>query len=539
MFAQLLTPIGGSLGLSFVVAALPIVVVLIVLGVLQRPAWQASIGGLIVALLIAIGLWEMPASLALDSVANGMVFALWPVMWIVVNALLLYNIAVRSGRFDAFRAWVIDHLPNDRRVILVVIGFCFGALLEGISGFGTPVAITSSLLILVGYPPLEALVFVLIFNTAPVAFGALGVPVTVLGAVTGLPAATLGAMIGRQLPFIAVMLPFYVIGIYGGIRSVRALWPVLLVAGGSFALAQFVTANFIDYTLTDVLSSLGSLVATLLFLQVWRPAPDPEFEVASASLAAERGISPVAPIQGWLPWLLVSVVVIIWTTFKIFAIGQQAVPWPGLHNAISITLYGNKPYGAVWTFQPLATGTAILLACILTSIAVRLSPAEFFGCVARTFRQAWIAIITVMLIIGLAYLMNYSGMAYTLGAGVAATGHLFVLLSPFLGWIAVMLSGSDTSGNALFGNLQVVAARQLDLNPVLFAATNSSGGVMGKMISPQNIATGVAVTDLKGQEGVVFARTFKHSIILTVVLGALVALQQYVIPGIIPVVGAH
>jgi len=539
MFAQLLTPIGDSLGLSFLVASVPIIVVLVVLGLLQRPAWQASLGGLIVALIIALGPWRMPAGLAFNSVVNGMVFALWPVMWIVVNALLLYNIAVKSGRFDAFRAWVIDHLPNDRRVILVVIGFCFGALLEGIAGFGTPVAITSSLLILVGYPPLEALVFVLIFNTAPVAFGALGVPVTVLGAVTGLPAGALGAMIGRQLPFIAVFLPFYVIALYGGIRSVRALWPMLLVAGGSFALSQFVTSNFIDYTLTDVLSSLGSLITTLLFLQVWRPAPDPTFAVRADILAAERDAGAVAPVQGWVPWLVVSAVVIVWTSFKIFAIGQLSVQWPGLHNAISITLYGNKAYGAVWVFQPLATGTAILLACVLTAILVRLSPADFFGCVAKTFQQAWIAIITVMLIIGLAYLMNYSGMAYTLGAGVAATGHLFVLLSPFLGWVAVMLSGSDTSGNALFGNLQVVAARQLNLNPVLFAAANSSGGVMGKMISPQNIATGVSVTDLKGHEGVVFARTFPHSIALTILVGILVAVQQYVIPGIIPVVGGH
>jgi lactate permease len=278
---------------------------------------------------------------------------------------------------------------------------------------------------------------------------------------------------------------------------------------------------------------------TLLFLQVWRPAPDPEFAVAAASLAAERGTTAVPPVQGWLPWLIVSVVVIIWTSFHIFAIGQLAVQWPGLHNAISITLYGNKPYAAVWVFQPLATGTAILLACILTAIVVRMGPGDFMGCVVKTFRQAWIAILTVMLIVGLAYLMNYSGMAYTLGAGVASTGHFFVFLSPFLGWVAVMLSGSDTSGNALFGNLQVVAARQLDLNPILFAATNSSGGVMGKMISPQNIATGVAVTDLKGQEGVVFARTFIHSIALTVVLGILVALQQYVFPGIIPVIGGH
>src|SRR3974377_2197558 len=229
MFQQLLTPVGGSLGLSFIVATLPIVAVLLLLGVLRRPAWGGALAALVTGLIVAVGLWKMPIGLALNSVASGATLALWPVMWIVVNALLLYNIAVKTERFDAFRAWVLEHLPNDRRVVLVVIGFCFGALLEGVSGFGTPVAITSSLLILVGYPALESLVFVLIFNTAPVAFGALGVPVTVLGAVTGLPATALGAMIGRQLPVLAILLPFYVMGLYGGAPSLQAL--LLLVLG--------------------------------------------------------------------------------------------------------------------------------------------------------------------------------------------------------------------------------------------------------------------------------------------------------------------
>jgi lactate permease len=537
MFQHLLTPVGDSLALSFTVATLPIIAVLITLGVLQRAAWEAALAGLIIGLIIAITVWQMPAGLAFNSVANGAVFALWPVMWIVMNALLLYNIAVRSGRFDAFRNWVVKNLPNDRRVVLVVVGFCFGALLEGVSGFGTPVAITSSLLILVGYPPLEALVYVLIFNTAPVAFGALGAPVTVLAAVTGLPVNALGAMIGRQLPVIAIILPFYVMFLYGGWSSIRALWPVLLVAGGSFAATQFAASNFIDYTLTDVLSSLGSLIVTLLFLRVWRPAPDREYAILQQPAAADGASSSVPAWQGWLPWIVVSATVIIWTSFKIFAIGQNNIAWPGLHRLISITLYNNKPYDAVWAFQPLGTGTAILLSAIITAVIVRLSPAAFLSCIAQTIRQCWLAVLTVMLIVGLAYLMNYSGLAYTLGKGVASTGHLFVLLSPFLGWIAVMLSGSDTSGNALFGNLQVVAARQLDLNPVLFAASNSSGGVMGKMISPQNIATGVSVTKMKGQEGAIFARTFIHSIVLTLLLGALIAVQQFLIPWVIPGIG--
>jgi lactate permease len=541
MFNQLLTPVGDSLILSFLVAALPIVVVLVSLGVLRRPAWQSSLAGLAVALVIAIAVWKLPVDLAFDSVAAGIVFALWPVMWIVFSALLLYNIAVISGRFDAFREWLLANLPNDRRVVLVVIGFCFGCLLEGIAGFGTPVAITSALLIMVGMPALDALTFTLIFNTAPVAFGALGTPITVLGQVTDLPAVKLGAMIGRQLPFIALLLPFYVMGMYGGVKSIRALWPVLLVAGGSFAAAQFVSSNYLDYSLTDVLAALTSLIVTLLFLKVWSPASDPIYAVdrsaaaaapvPGAAIASPRG--PVPAWQGWLPWVIVSVVVIAWTHLKVATLAQQTFHWPGLHNQVFITLY-KKNYAANWAFQPLGTGTAILVAAIITAACVGVGPARFFGAVATTWRQSRLAILTVALIVGLAYLMNYSGMNYTLGLGVASAGLFFPMLSAFLGWIAVFLSGSDTSGNALFGNLQVVAAKQLGLNPVLIAATNSSGGVMGKMISPQNIATGASITHLKGQEGRVLARTFVHSVILTILLGVLVVLQQYVFAWMIP-----
>jgi lactate permease len=531
MFQQLLTPVGG-LPVSFVLAAIPVLVVLVLLGVLQRPAWQASLGGLVVGLVIAVSVWQFPPAMALNATAAGMVFAVWPVMWIVFSALVLYNVAVECGRFDAFRDWVFEHLPNDRRVVLIVIGFCFGALLEGVSGFGTPIAITSSLLILTGWAPIEALTYTLIFNTAPVAFGALGAPITTLGTVTALPTATLGAMVGRQLPFFALLLPFYVMGIFGGRRSLAALWPLLLVSGGSFAVAQFLTSNFGDYQLTDVFSSLGSLIVTILFLRVWKPAYDPEFATARrvGALSVPRSFSLW---QGWVPWIVVSATVIIWTHFKVPDNFKVDVHWPGLDKQVFITLY-KKPYALLYTFQPLASGTGILLAGVLTAALLGVGPLRFLGCVARTARQVWLAVVTVSLILGLAYLMNYSGMTYTLGAGVAALGPLFPLASAFLGWVAVMLTGSDTSGNALFGNLQVVAAHQLNLNPVLFAATNSSGGVMGKMISPQNIATGVSVTDLKGQEGRVFARTFKHSVIMTALLGVIVLIEQYLVPGIIP-----
>ena len=535
MFHQLLTPVGDSLALSFLVALLPILTLLVLLGIFKRPAWQAALSGLVVAFVIAVTLWGMPVRLAFASAVNGAVFALWPVMWIVINALILYNIAVASGRFDAFRDWVITHLPNDRRVILIVIGFCFGALLEGIAGFGAPVAITASLLIVVGFSEFDALVFVLIFNTTPVAFGALGAPVTVLGAVTGLPVAALGAMIGRQLPVMAMILPFYVMALYGGWRSVRALWPVLAIAGISFGAVQFLTSNYIDYTLTDVLAALGSLIVTVLFLQAWRPAEAIEFKIArSRSDTANSAASRVGAWQGWLPWLIVSATVILWTSFKVAAKGQLNVPWPGLDKAVAITLYHDKPYAAVWAFQPLGTGTAILAAALITALLVRLPVPELVRCMLRTIVQIWLAVVTVMLVVALAYVMNYSGLAYTLGLAVSSSGYAFILLSPFLGWIAVFLSGSDTSGNALFGNLQVVAARQLHLNPLLFAATNSSGGVLGKMISPQNIATGVSVTHLKGQEGTILARTFVHSVVLTLILVVIVIIQQFVVPGIIP-----
>ena len=566
LFAQPLTPVANSLLLSFLVAIVPIAVALVMLGVFRRPAWQASLSGLVAGFAIAVAVWGMPAGLALNAVGAGMMLALIPVMWIVFNALLLYNIAVKSGRFDQFRQWMLDHLPDDRRLVLLVVAFSFGCLLEGISGFGTPVAITSALLIGLGFPALEALTFTLIFNTAPVAFGALGVPITVLGAVTSLPAATLGAMVGRQLPFFALLLPFYSVGMYGGWRSIRELFPALLVSGGSFALAQFVTSNFLGYQLTDVLSSLTSLIVTIGFLKVWKPRPNPAFAMVRVGAGSGGSVRAGGPVKsgngadcaeagdaavavavkiernhdthrigygGWLPWLVVSAVVIFWVHAGVAAIGDVKVKWPGLHNAVYMTLY-HKPYAAIWDFQPLGTGTAILLAAIITALWTRLSVRDFFGCVAGTWKQTRIAIVTVMMIVGLAYLLNYSGMSYTLGMGVASTGALFPLVSATLGWVAVFLSGSDTSGNALFGNLQVVAARQLHLDPVLMAATNSSGGVMGKMISPQNIATGVSTTDLKGQEGVVYARTFWHSILLTLLLGVLVFLQQHVLSWMIP-----
>lgn len=530
MFIQPLVPAGHSLVLSFLLAATPILTTLFLMGVLRRPAWQATFGGLIVGVIMALAVWGLPLSLAVASISNGVIFSFLPVMWIALTALFLFNIAMESGRFDAFRQWIITHLPNDRRIMLVVLGFCFSAALEGVAGFGTPVAITSALLIMLGFPALEALTYVLIFNSAPVAFGGLGIPITVLASITGLPADTLGATIGHQIAPFAFLIPFYVMVLYAGWSTLRQIWPVLVVSSGSFALTLVVTSSWITYSLTNVLSSCVSLLATIMFLKVWKPETDPAYAIDARFLqqpVRKAGDWNGPHWQGWIPWVTVVLVVIVWDSLHIAKIGATPIKWPGLDHQVFISLY-QKPYAAVWNFEPLGTGTAILLSALLTALFTRLAPRKIWAALVTTARQGWLAVVTVALTIGLAFLMNYSGMTYTLGYAVASTGVLFPFVSVFLGWIAVFLTGSDTSGNALFGNLQVAAAHQLSLDPVVFASANSAGGVMGKMISPQNITTGVSVTSLKGQEGVVLARTFKHSLFLTICLGVMVAVQQFV-----------
>jgi len=567
MFQQLLYPVANNLFLSFLVGFIPILLVLVLLGVVRRPAWQAALAGLIVGLIIAVFVWQMPVQLAASATLNGFAFALVPVMWIVWTAMWLYNIAVRSGKFELFRRWMVHNVPPDKRILLLVIGFSFGALMEGISGFGTPVAICSALLIALGFPVLEAIALTLIFNTTPVAFGAIGVPITTLASVTGLRTSLLAAMVGRQLPIFALILPFYAMVVFTGWRSLRTIWPVALVAGLSFALMQFTISNFVGPELPDVLASLFSLICVILFVQVWKPrdidAYRASFSPAVETTTVTGGDSPIGeqdvPVTGgedvaiddgvgvrpttneailaWLPWLLVSAIVIAWTFLKVPAIGALSIHWPGLDNQVILTLYNNKRYAAVYAFQPLGTGTAILLAVIVTAIimiAAGANPRIVWEALADTWRQLRLAILTVVLIIGLAYLYNYSGMSYTLGLAISKVGAIFPFFSVFLGWIACFLSGSDTSSNALFGNLQVVAARQLNLSPVLMAATNSSGAVMAKMISPQNVSTGVSTTALAGKEGLIIRRTFFHSIILATILGIIVMLQQYLIPGIIP-----
>jgi lactate permease len=555
-FCQPIRPVFDNLFLSFLVGLIPIAVVLVLLGVVRRPAWQAALAGLIVALIFAVFIWGMPVDLAASSTLSGFAFAILPVMWIVFNAMWLYNITVRTGKFDLFRRWMIHNAPPDKRILMLIVAFSFGALLEGIAGFGTPVAIASALLIGLGFPVLDAVVLTLIFNTSPVAFGALGAPVAALNGVTGIPAATLGAQIGRQLPIMAFILPFYALVVFSGARGLRSAWPAALVAGGSFAVTQFFVSNFIGPELPDVLASLVSLICLIVFVQFWKPRDIEQYRAqfggermgtTNAGAIGERGVpTPVAapagrddgrPTSGqsllaWLPWVIVSAVVIVWIFAKVPAVGQQKIAWPDLDKLVFRTAYGDA-YADTYLFQPLGTGTAILTSVLITWLALGAKPRVLIGALVDSWRQLYLAILTVVLIVGVSFLYNYSGMVYTLGLAVAAVGGIFPFFSVFIGWIACFLSGSDTSSNALFGNLQVVAAKQLHLSPVLMAATNSSGAVTSKMISPQNVTTGVSTTSLKGKEGLVIRRTFVHSLVLASFLGIIVLLQQYAFPQLI------
>ena len=526
---------------SALVATIPLLVVLLLMGVLRRGSLLASACGLMTAFLLAAFIWRMPISLASWSLLYGFAFAAWSILWLVFNALWLYNLTIDVGLFELLRRWIHDCASGDPCVQATLVAFCFGALLEGNAGFGAPVAITACLLVALGFQPRMAVLASLLANTVPVAFGAVGIPIVALAGVTGLDIMKLSVAIGRQLPLLSVMLPAYLILLVGGFAGLKRCWPVALVAGCSFAATQFAVSNFWGPYATDVASSLVSIVATVLLLRTWSPKSVPPASTAvpanapGASLRAATS-TPLTlreVVAGWLPWALLSVVIVLWSYFRIPALGQLLVPIPSLHNGVLITLY-HKPYAAIFGFQPLTSGTAVLATTILTALLFRVSPRTTLVSAWKTLRQLRVPGLAVLFIVGLAYLYNYSGMAYTLGAALALVGPAFPFMSSFLGWVACFLSGSDTSSNVLFGNLQVAAAHQLQLNPVLMAATNSSGAVMGKMISPQNIAVGVTTVGLVGEEGKVLHSSFWHSVLLAALIGLLACLQAYVVPGMIP-----
>ncbi|HUU14674.1 MAG TPA: L-lactate permease [Terriglobia bacterium] len=530
MWSQPLNPL-GIMALSALAAAVPLVVLLVLMGGLRKPGWVSAAWGLATATALAVVIWRMPPAYAIWSAVYGVVFAIWPILWIVLAALWLYNLAVDTGRFDLLRRWMAEHASGDTRIQAILVAFCFGALLEGMAGFGAPVAVAAFLLVGLGFSARKAVTVSLIANTAPVAFGSLGIPIVALAGVTGLDQMKLSAMVGRQLPFLSLILPGYLVWVVAGKKGLKETWPAALVGGASFALAQFVVSNFWGPYAADIIAALTSIAALLAFLRFWNPPVSGE--TAEPSSTADAALSTGEVVGAWAPWVILAIVMIAWSLFELFHVGQISIPVTGIHNKIFISLY-HQPYAAVYTFQPLAAGTAAFTATVITAFFFGASPRVFFNSGLTALRQLRLPALTVGLIVALAYLYNYSGMAYTMGAALAALGGAFPLVSGFLGWIACFLSGSDTASNLLFGNLQVAAAHQIGVNPVLLAATNSSGAVTGKMISPQNIAVGVTTVGLAGQEGDVLRSTFWHSVILATFLSLLAFAQAYWLKWMVP-----
>ena len=527
MWQQTYTPIGNSLPLSALFAAIPIFTLLLLLGVLRKPAWMASLAGLAAAALVAAGVYGMPLGLLAGSVTYGAAFGLFPIGWVVFSAILLYRVTLESGKFEVLKD-SIGHLTSDSRLQALLIAFAFGAFIEGAAGFGTPVAVAAAMLTGLGFEPFYAAAICLLANTAPVAFGSIGIPITTLAVTTGLPIDRLSAGVGRICAPISLFVPAYLILVMSGWKGLRGVLPAAALCGAAFAGTQFLVSNFMGPQLTDILASMAAMGALLLVIRR-RGGPPSKHSGREIALA-------------WAPYLLLVTFVLLWgyrplqvelNKFNIL------VQWPGLHNAIqrmSPVVARSAPYAAVYNFTWLsASGTACLMAAVLASLVAGLSLAQFGRVLRHTAKQLALAELTLAAVLGLAFLMNYSGATATLGLAFAATGAMFPFFSALLGWLGVFLTGSDTSANALFGNLQVVTAKTLGHNPVLMAAANSAGGVMGKMISLTSIAVAAAATSMKREdEARLFRFTLKHSIFLASMIGLMVMFYAYVMPGWAP-----
>ncbi|MFC9969995.1 L-lactate permease [Spirillospora sp. NPDC127200] len=518
MYQQVLDPVADSLAWSSLFAALPLAVLFVLLGAVRMRAWTASLIALAAALLVAVPVYGMPAGQALLAASEGAAFEFFPILWIVINAIWVYNMTVATGHFDVLRR-SFARVSDDRRLQAVLIAFSFGALIEALAGFGTPVAVTSVMLIALGFAPLKAAVLALTANTAPVAFGAMATPVLTLGKVTGLDSDTLGAMIGRQTPILAVFVPLVLVVIVDGRRGLRESWAAALVAGAAFGLAQYATANFLSVPLADVVAALASAAAVVAMVRL-RPAPRPAPVAGGAAdeptpefAARVAGDSRADAVRAYAPYAIIIAV------FVVCQIGQvkglldrttRTFDWPGLH----LTDPSGEPLGLVtFTLNHLTTpGTQMLVAGLLTMLALRLGPGAAVRAYGATLAQLKWAIVTVMAVLALAFVMNASGQTITLGTWTAGTGAAFALLSPVLGWLGTAVTGSDTSSNSLFGALQITAADKAGVSPVLMAASNSSGGVLGKMVSPQNLAIVAAAVGLDGKEGEVFRRVVGWSL---------------------------
>jgi lactate permease len=562
--------------LSTAAAALPIVLLLAALALLEWRAHHAALLGLVAALGVSVFVFGMPAGTALATAAYGAAYGLLPIGWIVLTAVFLYNLTVETGQFEVLKGSV-SRLSSDRRIQALLVAFAFGAFIEGASGFGTPVAICSALLIGLGFTPLYAAGLSLIANTAPVAFGAIGTPILTLAAVTELPADTLGAMAGRQLPFVSLLVPAWLVATMSGRAGLRSVWPAVLVCGGTFAVVQYAWSNFVGVELVDIAGGLAAIAALAAFCRLWQPKDRwedsrvasefdesafaaPPLNISGGAATARQSAQALATqrvARAWVPWLFLSVAVIVWGLAPVKATlnqGWLAPAWevPRLHR----TVFRDYPvvperidrariedpayrarhaeaarYTVNWAS---ATGTAIFLAAIASALYLRVSFAQFLAIGLATVRRMRTSLLTIMLMLSLGFVTRYSGTDATLGLAFTKTGWLYPFFATMLGWLGVALTGSDTSSNVLFGSLQKITAQQLGFNPILIVTANSTGGVMGKMIDAQSIVVATASTGQAGQEGRILRFVFWHSVALVAVMGVIVMLQAYVFPWMIP-----
>jgi lactate permease len=547
MWNQLYNPLNNT-ALSTVAAAVPVVTLLVLIASGKVKAHIAAIIAVIVTNLVAIFVFTMPAGMSIRASLLGIVSGFFPIGWIVLNVIFLYQITVTTGRFELLKR-AIGGVTEDRRLQLLLIAFSFGAFFEGASGFGTPVAITGSVLIGLGFSPLAASGLSLIANTAPVAYGALGTPIQGLASVTGLDPYILGAMVGRQLPVFSLIVPFWVVWAFAGWKGMKDIWPAILVTGVTFAIPQFVISNYINPWIVDIGASLISMGCLILFLRVWQPKQlwlSPALrgkDESAATMTTPKPVDKTSLTQAelWgalLPWIIVCIVMLIWGNgaFKTWAnsIFTWNYPVPDLHNMINrVPPVAAKPTpeGAVFAFTYLSfTGTGMLVAAIISGFLMGLSPARMIAEYGRTIKLCAISLITISAMLAIGTLTRLSGVDATLGLAFAAAGVLYPFFGTLLGWLGVALTGSDTASNVLFGNLQKITSQQLGLSPILMGAANSSGGVMGKMIDAQSIVVASTATNWYGHEGSILRFVFKHSIALACLVGLFVMLQAYVYP---------
>ncbi|WP_273779240.1 L-lactate permease [Acinetobacter sp. GSS19] len=542
----------GNIWISSLVALIPIIFFFLALAVFRLKGSVAGTITVVLALLVSLFAYQMPSMMAFASLIYGFFYGLWPIAWIIIGAVFLYKISVKTGQFDIIRSSILS-ITEDQRLQMLLVGFAFGTFLEGAAGFGAPVAITAALLVGLGFKPLYAAGLCLIVNTAPVAFGAMGIPIIVAGQVSGVETMEISQMVGRQLPFMVPIVLFWIMAIMDGWRGVKETWPAVLVGGGAFAIAQYLTSNFVGPELPDITAAIASLVSLTILFKFWQPKhifrfSDQDANV-DANLAAQKqtkySLAQIA--KAWSPFMILTVMVTIWSIkpFKdLFAKDGAlhdmviAIKVPYLHQLVQKmppVVPQVKDYDAIYKFDWFsATGTAIIIAAIITIIFLKMKPLEAVKTFGETLNELKTPIYSIGMVLAFAFIANYSGMSATLALALAHTGDAFTFFSPFLGWIGVFLTGSDTSANALFAALQATTAQQIGVPEVLLVAANTSGGVTGKMISPQSIAIACAAVGLVGKESDLFRFTVKHSITFTIMMGIMITLQAYVFPWMIP-----